>query len=53
MNFLLWVYEKLGLIGGLGLLAVILGVIGANAGGSYLLIGGIVVIVLAIKFNWP
>ena len=57
MRFILWVLEKFGWIGGIGFLAVILGIILLAAGGGGIgaafLVPGIVVIVLAKKFNWP
>lgn len=57
MRFILWVLEKFGWIGGIGLLAVILGILfivtGDGGIGTAFLLPGIVVIVLAKKFYWP
>jgi len=57
MNFIAWVLERFGWIGGLGFVAAILGFIlvagGGGAVGGPILIGGVVVIVLAKKFYWP
>jgi len=57
MRFIVWVIENFGWIGGIGFLAVVLGIICLAAGGGGIgvvfLIPGIVVIVLAKKFVWP
>jgi len=57
MRFILWVLERFGWIGGVGFLAAILGVIMLAAGGGGIgiafLLPGILVIVLAKKFDWP
>ena len=57
MRFISWLLEKFGWIGGVGFLAVLLGVFllagGGGGVGVAFLIPGIVVITLAKKFDWP